>query len=65
VSKEFGLSSNFSRTCSREFGSTLIFGSPGFEFRKTENADDPWKEVGNSEIQKLQGFMVQGLIWEF
>ena len=40
VSNEFGLSSNFSRACSREFGTTLIFGSPGFEFRKTENTDD-------------------------
>jgi hypothetical protein len=28
--------------CSREFGTTLIFGSPGFEFRKTENTDDLW-----------------------
>ena len=37
---EFGLSSNFSRMCSREFGTTLIFGSPGFEFGKTENTDD-------------------------
>jgi hypothetical protein len=68
MSNEFGLSSNFSRTCSREFGTTLIFGSPGFEFRKTENAVDLWKEVWISEIQKsefLQGFIVQGLIWEF
>jgi hypothetical protein len=45
VSNEFGLSSNFSRMCSREFGTTLIFGSPGFESRKTENADDLWEEV--------------------
>ena len=45
VPNEFGLSSNFSRMCSREFGTTLIFGSPGFEFRKTENADDHWEEV--------------------
>jgi hypothetical protein len=45
MSNEFGLSSNFSRACSREFGTTLIFGSPGFEFRKIENAVDPWKEV--------------------
>jgi hypothetical protein len=68
VSNEFGLSSNFSMACSREFGTNLIFGSPGFQFRKTENAVDPWKEVWNSEIEKsefLQGFMVQGLIWEF
>jgi hypothetical protein len=42
---EFGLSSNFSRMCSREFGTTLIFGSPSFEFRKAENADDLWEEV--------------------
>ena len=45
VSNEFGLSSNFSRMCSREFGTTLIFGFPSFEFRKTENAVDHWKEV--------------------
>jgi hypothetical protein len=45
VSNEFGLSSNFSRTCSREFGKTLIFGYSSFEFRKTENAVDLWKEV--------------------
>jgi hypothetical protein len=45
------LSSNFSRMCSREFGTTLIFGSPGFEFRKTENADDLWER---SEIQKFR-----------
>jgi hypothetical protein len=45
VSNEFGSSSNFSRACSREFGTTLIFGSPGSEFRKIENAVDPWKEV--------------------
>jgi hypothetical protein len=45
VSNEFGLSSNFSRTCSRGFGTTLIFGSPSFEFRKTENVVDLWKEV--------------------
>ena len=32
VSNEFGLSSKFSRVCSREFGTTLIFGLPGFEF---------------------------------
>jgi hypothetical protein len=54
--------------CSREFGTTLIFGSPGFESRKIENADDLWEEVWNSEIQKsefLQGFIVQGLIWGF
>jgi hypothetical protein len=43
VSNEFGLSSKFSRVCSREFGTTLIFGLPGFEFRKTENARDLWK----------------------
>jgi hypothetical protein len=45
VSNEFGLSSNFSRMCLREFGTTLIFGSPRFEFRTTENADDFWEEV--------------------
>jgi hypothetical protein len=45
MSNEFGLSSNFSRVCSREFGTTLIFGSPGFKFRKTENTVDLWKEV--------------------
>jgi hypothetical protein len=44
VSNEFGLSSNFSRACSREFGTTLVFGSPGFEFQMIENAVDPWKE---------------------
>jgi hypothetical protein len=32
VSNEFGLGSKFSRACSREFGTTLIFGLPGFEF---------------------------------
>jgi hypothetical protein len=45
VPNEFGLSSNFSKMCSREFGTTLIFGFPSFEFRKTENAVDLWKEV--------------------
>ena len=45
MSNEFGLSSNFSSACSRKFGTTLIFGSPGFEFRETENADDLWEEV--------------------
>jgi hypothetical protein len=45
ISNELGLSSNFSRMCSREFGTTLIFGSPGFEFLKTENAVDLLKEV--------------------
>jgi hypothetical protein len=40
MSNEFGLSSNFSRACSREFGTTLIFGSPSFEFQKKENAVD-------------------------
>jgi hypothetical protein len=65
---EFGLSSNFPRMCSKEFGTTLIFGSSGFEFWKTENTDDLWEEVWNSEIQKsefLQGFLDQGLIWGF
>jgi hypothetical protein len=45
VSNEFGLSSNFYRTCSREFGTTLIFGSSSFVFQKIENAVDLWKEV--------------------
>jgi hypothetical protein len=43
MSNEFGLSSKFSIVCSREFGTTLMFGLPGFEFRKTENAKDLWK----------------------
>jgi hypothetical protein len=34
VSNEFGLSSNFSRMCLREFGTTLIFGSPSLRFEK-------------------------------
>jgi hypothetical protein len=52
VSNEFGLSSNFSRACSREFGTTLIFGHPGFEFQKTKNAIGLWKgsEIQNSEF---------------
>jgi hypothetical protein len=32
VPNEFGLSSNFSRACSRKFSTTLIFGLLGFEF---------------------------------
>jgi hypothetical protein len=32
VPNEFGLSSNFSRACSRRFSTTLIFGLYGFEF---------------------------------
>jgi hypothetical protein len=32
MSNEFGLSSKFSRVCSRKFGTTLIFGLLGFEF---------------------------------
>jgi hypothetical protein len=38
--KEFGLSSNFSRACSRKFDTTLIFGLYGFEFWKIGNASD-------------------------
>jgi hypothetical protein len=34
VLKDFGLSSNFSRACSRKFGTTLIFGPFGFDFGK-------------------------------
>jgi hypothetical protein len=37
---DFGLSSNFSRACSRKFGTTLIFGPFGFEFWKTGNTFD-------------------------
>jgi hypothetical protein len=48
VPNEFGLSSNFSRACSRKFGTTLIFWLFGFEFWKTENAIDLWK---GAEIQ--------------
>jgi hypothetical protein len=40
VPNDFGLSSNFSRACSRKFGTTLIFGLLGFEFLKIENAFD-------------------------
>jgi hypothetical protein len=40
VPNEFGLSLNFSRACSRKFGTTLIFGLYGFEFWKTGNAFD-------------------------
>jgi hypothetical protein len=43
MSNEFGLSSKFSTACSRKFGTTLVFGLPGFEFRKIENANDLWK----------------------
>jgi hypothetical protein len=50
VSNEFGLSSKFSRACSRKFGTTLIFGLPGFEFWKTENAIDLWKGFWNLEF---------------
>jgi hypothetical protein len=50
VSNEFDLSSKFSRVCSREFGTTLIFGLPGFEFQKTENAADLWKGFWNLEF---------------
>ena len=45
VPNEFGLSSNFSRACSRKFGTTLIFGLLGFKFWKTENTIDLWKKV--------------------
>jgi hypothetical protein len=49
MSNEFGLSSNFSRMCSREFGTTLIFGSPGFELRRTQMIFGK-----RSEIQKFR-----------
>jgi hypothetical protein len=53
MSNEFGLSSKFSRVCSRKFGTTLIFGLPGFEFWKTENTIDLWKWFWNSEFRIL------------
>jgi hypothetical protein len=40
VSNDFCLSSNFTRACSRKFGTTLIFGLFGFEFWKTGNTFD-------------------------
>jgi hypothetical protein len=68
VPNEFGLSSNFSRACSREFGTTLIFGLLGFEFSKAENTIDLWKgglkfRILNSEIPHET--LVQRLIWGF
>jgi hypothetical protein len=68
VPNEFGLSSNFSRACSREFGTTLILGLPGFEFLKTENTFDLWKRVLKFRILNSEfphRTMVQGLIWGF
>jgi hypothetical protein len=65
---EFGLSSNFSRACSRKFGTTLIYGLLGFEFLKTENMIDLWKRVLKFRIQNSefpQRTLVQGLIWGF
>jgi hypothetical protein len=53
MSNEFGLSSKFSRACSRKFGTTLIFGLPGFEFWKTENAIDLWKGFWKFRIQNF------------
>jgi hypothetical protein len=40
VPNEFGLSSNFSRACSRKFGTTLIFGLYDFQLWKIGNAFD-------------------------
>jgi hypothetical protein len=40
VPNDFGLSSNFSRACSRKFGTVSIFGLFGFKFWKTGNAFD-------------------------
>jgi hypothetical protein len=40
VPNGFCLSSNFSRACSRKFGTTFIFGLFGFEFWKTGNTFD-------------------------
>jgi hypothetical protein len=40
VPNYFCLSSNFSRACSRKFGTTLIFGIFGFEFWKIGNTFD-------------------------
>jgi hypothetical protein len=40
VPNGFGLSSNFSRACSRKFGTSLIFGLFGFEVWKTGNTFD-------------------------
>jgi hypothetical protein len=40
VLNDFSLSSNFSRACSRKFGTTLIFGLFGFKFLKIGNAFD-------------------------
>jgi hypothetical protein len=65
---EFGLSSNFSRACSRKFSTTLIFGLLGFEFWKIENAFDLWKMVLKFRIQNSEfphRTLVQGLIWGF
>jgi hypothetical protein len=49
---DFGLSSNFSRACSRKFGTTLIFGLFGFEFWKAGNTLILKKgsEIQNSEF---------------
>jgi hypothetical protein len=40
VPNDFGLSSYFSRACSRKFDTILIFGLFGFEFWKTGNTFD-------------------------
>jgi hypothetical protein len=51
MSNEFGLSSKFSRACSREFGTTLIFGLLGFEVWKQRTQMIFGK---GSEIQNLE-----------
>jgi hypothetical protein len=66
VPNGFGLGSNFSRACSRKFGTTLIFGLLGFEFWKIENTFDLWKRILKFRIQNSEfphGTLVQGLIW--
>jgi hypothetical protein len=50
VPNEFGFSSNFSKACSRKFGTTLIFGLFSFEFWKTRNTSVLEKGFWNSEF---------------
>ena len=53
MSNGFGLSPNFTRACSRKFGTTLIFGLFGFEFWKTGNTFELVKGFWNSEFRIL------------